>query len=228
MLTTALCCQLGYLLDEPTIQPHSGGGTYEHTAFSVDDNHDFGAAETGSTNSYTTSSSMVLPPNQPSDLWSYPPSQYSFSQMSQLPAGPAHSDGNDQHVNSSSQSYAAAGNVVKPSPAFPTPTHSSMGPPPSRSSTKRSMQHAAPGASTNASVSSKRSSKNALPHPTQLEYYGGQWSGSDLTYGIFFSLIHRDVINETFPSFTNASFGTLYTEAQAIFAENNPKCKDRG
>jgi len=70
--------------------------------------------------------------------------------------------------------------------------------------------------------------RNPSCNPAQLEYYDGQRTSWEVTCGIFFALIHRDVIEETFVSFTTDSFEPLFIEVQDIFAEKNPKCKDKG
>ena len=130
--------------------------------------------------------------------------------------------------------------MVSQSPANPSQislsAYSSMGPPvppPSRATSrsrgkKRNVIEMDDSASAGVSESSKISSKKSELHPAQLEYYDGQHTSWEVTCGIFFALIHRDVIEETFVSFTTDSFEPLFIEAQDIFAEKNPKCKDKG
>ena len=115
------------------------------------------------------------------------------------------------------------------------PSYTSMGPPPASAmsisgshGTKRNLGDVAGttrSPSTSGISDASKRSRSAPAGPLdlmQLEFHNGKYNITDLTWGVFFAMIHSVVSKETFPVFPTARLVGLLAEAKRLVSKRNP------
>jgi hypothetical protein len=76
-------------------------------------------------------------------------------------------------------------------------------------------------------ASSKRSTKKQVLHPAQMEYHNGTATPIKVTLGLFAALLHGDILEHVFPTFTDERQAELLESAIQLFMDKNPSISQR-